>query len=156
MAKDKKLNEVACKSAQRLAFRARDNALDFVGIAHRCSNRCDCKGASSSLECLQIIAATAGRGTWIEHNGDPVYRRRDLLEQLAAMQTAAPSLGVELQPIDARDVGEFERVLADFAGTPNGGLIVPLSTSAETHRTRIIALADRHRLPAVYPTPAVG
>ena len=59
-------------------------------------------------------------------------------------------LGVELQPIDARDVGEFERVLADFAGAPNGGLIVPLSTSAETHRTRIIALADRHRLPAVY------
>jgi putative tryptophan/tyrosine transport system substrate-binding protein len=72
--------------------------------------------------------------------------------QLAAMQTAAPSFGVELQPIDARDVGEFERVLADFAGAPNGGLIVPLSTSAETHRTRIIALADRHRLPAVYPT----
>ena len=72
--------------------------------------------------------------------------------QLAAMQTAAPSFGVELQPIDARDVGEFERVLADFAGAANGGLIVPLSTSAETHRTRIIALADRHRLPAVYPS----
>jgi putative tryptophan/tyrosine transport system substrate-binding protein len=72
--------------------------------------------------------------------------------QLAAMQTAAPSLGVELQPIDARDVGEFERMLADFAGAPNGALIVPLSTSAETHRTRIIALADRHRLPAVYPS----
>jgi len=70
--------------------------------------------------------------------------------QLAAMQTAAPSLGVELQPIDARDVDEFERVLADFSGAPNGGLIVTLSTSGETHRTRIIALADRHRLPAVY------
>jgi putative tryptophan/tyrosine transport system substrate-binding protein len=72
--------------------------------------------------------------------------------QRAAMQTAAPSFGVELQPIDARDVGEFERVLADFAGAPNGGLIVPLSTSAETHRMRIIALADRRRLPAVYPS----
>ena len=70
--------------------------------------------------------------------------------QLAAMQTAAPSFKVELQPIDARDVGEFERVLADFASAPNGGLIVPLSTSVETHRMRIIALADRHRLPAVY------
>jgi putative ABC transport system substrate-binding protein len=72
--------------------------------------------------------------------------------QLAAMQSAAPSFDVELQPIDARDVGEFERVLADFAAAPNGGLIVPLSTSAETHRTRIIALADRYRLPAVYPS----
>jgi len=72
--------------------------------------------------------------------------------QLAAMQTAAPSFEVELQPIDARDVGEFARALADFARVPNGGLIVPLSTSAETHRTRIVALADRHRLPAVYPS----
>src|SRR5258707_12897973 len=50
--------------------------------------------------------------------------------QLAAMQTAAPLFEVELQPIDARDVGEFERLLADFAGAPNGGLIVPLSTSS--------------------------
>jgi putative tryptophan/tyrosine transport system substrate-binding protein len=72
--------------------------------------------------------------------------------QLAAMQTAAPSFEVELQPIDARDVGEFERMLADFARAPNGGLIVPLSTSAETHRKRIVALAARHRLPAVYPS----
>jgi putative ABC transport system substrate-binding protein len=71
--------------------------------------------------------------------------------QLAAMQTAAPSFDVELQPFDARDLGEFERLLVDFAGAPNGGLVVPLSTSAETYRTRIIALADRHRLPAIYP-----
>jgi putative ABC transport system substrate-binding protein len=74
------------------------------------------------------------------------------IAQLAAMQTAAPSFGVELMPIDARDVGEFERALADFAGAPNGGLIVPLSTSSETYRQRIVALADRRRLPAVYPT----
>jgi ABC-type uncharacterized transport system substrate-binding protein len=72
--------------------------------------------------------------------------------QLAAMQTAAPSFELELQPIDARDVGEFERALADFAHAPNGGLIVPLSTSAEAHRTRIVALAGRHRLPAIYPS----
>ena len=72
--------------------------------------------------------------------------------QLAAMQTAAPSFEMELQPIDVRDVSEFERALADFARAPNGGLIVPLSTSSETHRKRIVALADRHRLPAVYPS----
>jgi putative ABC transport system substrate-binding protein len=74
------------------------------------------------------------------------------IAQLAAMQTAAPSVGVELVPIDARDVGKFERALADFAGVPNGGLIVPLSTSSEAYRQRIVALADRRRLPAVYPT----
>jgi putative tryptophan/tyrosine transport system substrate-binding protein len=71
--------------------------------------------------------------------------------QLSAIQTASPSFEVELRPIDVRDVGGFERALADFSRAPNGGLIVPLSTSAETHRERIIALAARHRLPAVYP-----
>jgi len=45
--------------------------------------------------------------------------------QLAAMQTAAPSLGVELQPLDVRDAGEIERALAEFARAPNGGLVMP-------------------------------
>jgi putative ABC transport system substrate-binding protein len=70
--------------------------------------------------------------------------------QFAAIQTAAPSSGVELQPIDLRDVGELDRALANFAGGPNGGLIVPLSILATTHRERIITLAARNRLPAVY------
>jgi putative tryptophan/tyrosine transport system substrate-binding protein len=70
--------------------------------------------------------------------------------QLAAMQTAAPSLGVELQPIDVSDAGEIERALADFAHTPNGGLIVPLSTSSIAYRALIVALAARHKLPTVY------
>ena len=68
------------------------------------------------------------------------------------MQTAAPSFGVELQPIDVSDAGEIERALADFARAPNGGLIVPLSTSAISHRELIVALAARHRLPAIYPS----
>src|SRR5262249_5737269 len=72
--------------------------------------------------------------------------------QLGAMQTAAPSFDMELQPIDARDVGEVERVLADFAGVPNGGLIEPLGRAAAPHGGRIIALAGRPRLPAVYPS----
>jgi hypothetical protein len=45
--------------------------------------------------------------------------------QLAAMQTAAPSFGVELQPIVVSDAGDIERALADFAHAPNGSLIVP-------------------------------
>ena len=71
--------------------------------------------------------------------------------QLAAIQTAAPSFGVELQPLDVRDAGEIERALADFARAPNGGLVVPLSTSAIGHRELIFAMAARHRLPAIYP-----
>jgi putative ABC transport system substrate-binding protein len=73
--------------------------------------------------------------------------------QLAGVQTAAPSFGVELQPIDVSgDAGEIERALADFARAANPGLIVPLSTSSIAHRERIVALAARHRLPAIYPS----
>ena len=65
-------------------------------------------------------------------------------------KSVAPSFGVELRPIDVRDAGEMERALAAFAGSPNGGLILTGSAWAIVHRDLIIALAARHRLPAVY------
>jgi putative tryptophan/tyrosine transport system substrate-binding protein len=68
-----------------------------------------------------------------------------------AIQTAAPSLGVELRPLGVRDAGEIERAIAAFARSPNGGLIVTGSTLATVHRDLIVTLAARHRLPAVYP-----
>jgi putative ABC transport system substrate-binding protein len=70
--------------------------------------------------------------------------------QFAAIQALAPSLGVELRPVDARDEGEIERAIALFAQSPNGGLIVTGSPQIGSHRDLIIALAARHRLPAVY------
>jgi ABC-type uncharacterized transport system substrate-binding protein len=69
--------------------------------------------------------------------------------QFAAIQAVAPALGVELTPIDARDALGIERTLAGFGG---GGLIVTASPSAFLRRDLIIAVAARHRLPAVYPT----
>jgi ABC-type uncharacterized transport system substrate-binding protein len=71
--------------------------------------------------------------------------------QLAAIQAVAPSFGVELSPVDARDPGEIERAIAAFARSANGGLIVTASTAAFTERKLIIAQAAAHRLPAVYP-----
>jgi putative ABC transport system substrate-binding protein len=72
--------------------------------------------------------------------------------QFAVIQAMAPpSLGVELSPIDVRDVGEIERDVAAFARESNGGLIVTASAGAATHSELIIMLAARHRLPAVYP-----
>jgi putative tryptophan/tyrosine transport system substrate-binding protein len=70
--------------------------------------------------------------------------------QFAAIQAVAPSLGVELRPINVRDAGEIERAIATFAQSANTGLIVTGSTGAAVHRERIIALAAQHRLPAVY------
>ena len=70
--------------------------------------------------------------------------------QLAAIQAVAPSFSVELNPVDARDPTEMERAIAAFVRSANGGLIVTASPASVTHRKLIIALAARHRLPAVY------
>ena len=71
----------------------------------------------------------------------------------AAIQTVAPSFGVELTPVGVHDADEIERGIAAFARDSNGGLIVvgPAS-SMPLHRDLIVTLAARHRLPAVYPT----
>jgi len=70
--------------------------------------------------------------------------------QFGVIQAVAPSLGVEVNPINMRDAGEIERAIAAFAGSPNGGLIVTASALAQRHRDLIITLAARHKLPAVY------
>ena len=71
--------------------------------------------------------------------------------QLGAIQGAAPSLGVEVSPVDLRDIAEIERAVTAFARRPDGGLIVVASALAVVHRKLIIELAARHRLPAIYP-----
>ena len=68
----------------------------------------------------------------------------------AAIQTAAPSLRVEVNPVNMRDAGEIERAVAAFARAPNGGLIVSAGAAAQRHRDLIVTLAARHKLPAVY------
>jgi putative ABC transport system substrate-binding protein len=70
--------------------------------------------------------------------------------QLGAIQSVAPSFGVELTPLGVRDAGEIERGITAFARGSNGGLIVTASTLATLHRELIITLATRHKLPAVY------
>jgi putative ABC transport system substrate-binding protein len=70
--------------------------------------------------------------------------------QFGALQSVAPSLRMELSPINLRDIGEIERAVAAFARNPNGGLIVTTSAWSVVHRDLIITLAARHRLPAVY------
>jgi putative ABC transport system substrate-binding protein len=70
--------------------------------------------------------------------------------QFGAIQSAAPSLGVEVSALNVRDAGEIERAFAAFARSSNGGLIVTSSALAYIHRNLIITLAARHTLPAVY------
>jgi putative ABC transport system substrate-binding protein len=71
--------------------------------------------------------------------------------QFAAIQAVAPSLGVEVSPLNIRDGAEIERAVAAYARAPNGGLIVTAGSGAVRHRNLIAALAIRHKLPAIYP-----
>jgi putative ABC transport system substrate-binding protein len=70
--------------------------------------------------------------------------------QFGAIQTAAPSFGIEVSPISVDDKSEIERAVAAFARFANGGLIVTGSPLAQLHRDLIIKLAAQHQLPAVY------
>ena len=70
--------------------------------------------------------------------------------QFGAIQSVAPSFGVELTPIGVRDAREIERAITAFAHGPNSGLIATGSAVATGHHELIITLAARHKLPAVY------
>ena len=70
--------------------------------------------------------------------------------QFAAIQSVAPSLGVEVSPINLSDATEIERGISDFAREADGGLVVSASPLAITHRELIGTLAARYKLPAVY------
>jgi putative ABC transport system substrate-binding protein len=97
------------------------------------------------LELLKEVAPAVTRAA--------VIRDPDLslgAGQFAAVQTAAPSLSIEAKPVNVADPGEIERVIAAFAGSGNGGLIVTASGLAALHRNVLVTLAARHRLPAVY------
>jgi putative ABC transport system substrate-binding protein len=70
--------------------------------------------------------------------------------QFAVIQSVAPPLGIEVSPINVRDAAEIERDVSAFARATKSGLIVASSTSALVNRDLIVALASRHKLPAVY------
>jgi putative ABC transport system substrate-binding protein len=70
--------------------------------------------------------------------------------QLAVIQSVAPLVGVDVRAINMHDASEIERAVTAFGRSPNGGLILTASALAVLHRDLIIALAARHKLPAVY------
>ena len=102
--------------------------------------------AGKLLELLKEIAPRVTRAAILR---DPAIAAGP--GQFGAIQAVAPSLGVELRPINVRDAEEqIERSLTAFAQGSNGGLIVAGSPVAAARRDLIVALAARHRLPAVY------
>jgi ABC-type uncharacterized transport system substrate-binding protein len=101
-----------------------------------------------SAKRLELLKEVAPQTTRVAMIRDPTVAAGT--GQFGAIQTAAPSVGVELSPIDVRDAGEIEHAVTAFARSPNGGLIVTGGALAALHRDVIIKVAARHRLPAVY------
>jgi putative ABC transport system substrate-binding protein len=99
------------------------------------------------LELIKLIAPSITRVAVLR---DPAITAG--IGQFGAIRSAAPALGIDVSPIDVRDVGEMERAIEAFARSSGGGQIVPGSALAVVHRKAIVALAARYKLPAVYFT----
>jgi putative ABC transport system substrate-binding protein len=102
------------------------------------------------LELLKEIAPGVTRAA--------VLRDADIsagIGQFAVIQAVAPSLGVDVRPMNMRDAAEIERAVTAFARIPNGGLIVTASPFALVHRELFASLAIRHKLPSVNPIRAL-
>jgi putative ABC transport system substrate-binding protein len=101
--------------------------------------------AGKWLQLLKDVAPGTTRAAILRESGTAG------IGQWAVIQAAASPLAVELTSIDTRDPAEIERGLLAFASEPNGGLIIAVSSTASVNRKLIIALAAKHRLPAVFP-----
>ena len=93
------------------------------------------------LELLKEIAPNVTRVAVLR---DPAIAAG--IGQFGAIQSVAPTLGVELTPVNLRDPGEIERAISAFARSSNGGLIVTAAPIAIVHRDLIVTLAARHKL----------
>ena len=97
------------------------------------------------LELLKEIAPGVTRAAVLR---DPAIAAG--IGQFAVIQSVAPSIGVDVSPVNLGDAAEIEREIAAFAQSPNGGLISTASALLAVHRDLIIKLAAQHKLPAVY------
>ena len=97
------------------------------------------------LELLKEIAPNVTRVAVLR---DPAIAAG--IGQFGAIQSVAPTLGVELTPVNLRDPGEIERAISAFARSSNGGLIVTAAPLGTVHRDLIVTLAARHKLCAIY------
>jgi putative ABC transport system substrate-binding protein len=97
------------------------------------------------LELLKEIAPAVKRVAVLRDPNNPAG-----IGQFAAIQSVASSVGVQLTPVGVNDPGEIERGVTTPTRTLDGGLIVTQSGQAILHRKLIVALAARHRLPAVF------
>src|SRR6516165_8929404 len=98
------------------------------------------------LELLKEIAPSVTHAAVLR---DPTFAAG--IGQFAVIQAVAPSVGIEVSPIDLREPNQIERAIATFAQSPNGGIIQAVSGIGGANANLIIAAAARYKLPAVHP-----
>lgn len=103
---------------------------------------------SMSAKWLELLKQVAPAVTRVAVLRDAT--QASAISMFAAIQAVAPSLGVEITPMNMRDASEIERSVEAFARAPHGGLIPVANAAAVRHRNLILALAARYKLPAVY------
>jgi ABC-type uncharacterized transport system substrate-binding protein len=97
------------------------------------------------LELLKEIKPGLMRAVFLREKDNPAASA-----QFGAIEALAPSLAVEVSPMNVRDDRDLEGAIAAVARLPNSGLIVAPSASATIHVGSIVTLAARYRLPTVY------
>jgi putative ABC transport system substrate-binding protein len=102
--------------------------------------------SSKWLELLREVAPRTTRTAVLRDPSNPTGTA-----QFGAVQAVGRGIGIEATPIGLRDAAEIERGISEFAARPNGGLIITPNGLAIVHRALIIELAERYRLPAIYP-----
>jgi putative tryptophan/tyrosine transport system substrate-binding protein len=97
------------------------------------------------LELLKEIAPSVAHAAVLR---DPTFGLG--VGQFAVIQAVAPSVGIEVSPIDVREPNQIEHAIATFAQSPNGGIILAASAIGAANVNLIVAAAARYKLPAVY------
>jgi putative tryptophan/tyrosine transport system substrate-binding protein len=97
------------------------------------------------LELLKEIAPRITRAAVLREQTNPAG-----IAQFGVIQALAPSLGVQVSPVNVTNANEIESGIATFARTANGGLIVTGTASGTVHHHLIIKLAAQYKLPAIY------
>jgi putative ABC transport system substrate-binding protein len=102
--------------------------------------------AGKWLEIFNEVAPRVSRVAFMIHPETPAH-----LGFLQAAQAAAPPLKINLTALAVHSAAEIESGVAEFAKQPNGGLIVAPHAVTVEHRNVILRMAERYRLPGLYP-----
>src|SRR5205823_1718861 len=128
-----------CGGARRQPGAARG---EHHGIDQLCRSR-DSRKATGATQGGRPQGLPDGRSLEPQHARQRTRAERD--------RDRGPGAGLELQPLEARSLNDFDRAFAAMTAKRAGALLVLGDVMFSTHRNRLADLAAKSRLPAMYP-----